>query len=98
MGSKLVVVFIILLEACQTFCHLENSKLQQKVLKLPNFEVLPDIFICIPVPEKPLFLEEFFLSFKNQDYPKKKFYLYVTAQNQRQVKWIKSQISDKNYK
>ena len=45
-------------------------------------EIWPDLFICMNLPEKGLFLEEFMNGFLKQDYPWDKVHLQVTFANE----------------
>ena len=70
----------------------------QAILKAPNLENMPETFVCISIPMKTLFLEEFMLNLLGQDYPKSKLIMYVTVKNQKQIELVKQHIPEAEFK
>ena len=83
------------------FDHFMNLLLEppaKKVKTSSNLDPLPEVFFCISIPNKTLFLEEFYHGLLNQDYPKNKLNLHITAKNKGQVKTARQFFSGTNYK
>ena len=83
------------------FDHFMNLLLgppAKKVKTSSNLDSLPEVFFCISIPNKTLFLEEFYYGLLNQDYPKNKLNLHITAKNKGQVKTARQFFSGTDYK
>jgi hypothetical protein len=63
-----------------------------------NLDPQPEVFFCISIPNKTLFLDEFYYGLLNQDYPKNKLNLHITAKNKGQVKTARQFFSGTDYK
>ena len=83
------------------FDHFMNLLLEPPAIKVKtssNLDPLPEVFFCISIPNKTLFLEEFYYGLLNQDYPKDKLSLHITAKNKGQVKTARHFFAGTDYK
>lgn len=80
------------------FYHFESQLNPEPPLEIANLATLPEISVCVSIPDKTTFLEEFLYHFTNQDYAKSRMKLFVTSMNTDYLIKTKDHLKDLDYK